>query len=242
MDKKCFVLMPFAESYREIYEEVYKTVCKKNGLYCWRVDEIALPTSITNDIVQGIAEADIIIADLTSKNANVFYELGIAHTIGAQVIMTSQSISDIPFDIVHYRVIIYEQTISGSKILADKLTQAIKELLVVFERINNPVQEVLSNKILKFNKRVPIIEVMNFGNTQSNVRKMVEGENIMYADELKNLDLDKLKVKYHLGQKSLADLVSVIFKNGLYDDLEKLQKYVVENRLSLTHFKNKRFI
>lgn len=73
--KKCFVLMPFKERLKEIYTEVYKPVCSENGIECWRVDEIARPGSITRDIVEGILDADIIIADLTTRNPNVFYGL-----------------------------------------------------------------------------------------------------------------------------------------------------------------------
>jgi hypothetical protein len=224
--------MPFAEKYREVYEQVYKPVCEANNLKCWRVDEIALPTSITNDIVQGIVDADIIIADLTSKNANVFYELGIAHTIGAQVIMTCQSMEDIPFDIGNYRVIKYEQTISGSKILADKLNQAITELLVALNRINNPVQAVLSNKIINVKKRTLLMEIINFSGITKELKNMIQEENILYADELKQLDLDVVKGKYHLGQKGLSQLLSVIIENRLYDNLEKLQEFAIKHRLS----------
>ena len=59
--------MPFSEHYREVYQEVYKPVCDKNGLDCWRVDEISRPGSITRDIIEGILDADIVIADLTSN-------------------------------------------------------------------------------------------------------------------------------------------------------------------------------
>ena len=102
--------MPFADQYREVYQEVYKPVCERSGMDCWRVDELARPGSITRDIVEGILDADVVIADLTSRNPNVFYELGIAHSVGNKTIMTTQSIADVPFDIANYRVLIYEQT------------------------------------------------------------------------------------------------------------------------------------
>ena len=75
--KKCFVLMPFADQYREVYQEVYRPVCERNAMDRWRVDELARPGSITRDIVEGILDADVVIADLTSRNPSVFYELGI---------------------------------------------------------------------------------------------------------------------------------------------------------------------
>jgi hypothetical protein len=139
--------MPFAAKYQEVYNQVYRPVCEANNVECWRVDEIARPGSITKDIVEGIIEADIVLADLTSKNANVFYELGIAHCVGNKTIMTSQSNEDVPFDIASYRVIFYEQSINGSKELTGKLDAAIKELLKSLDQTNNPVQEVLSSRL-----------------------------------------------------------------------------------------------
>lgn len=145
--RRCFVLMPFSAKYQEVYKQVYHPVCEANGVECWRVDEIARPGLITKDIVEGIIEADIVLADLTSKNANVFYELGIAHCVGNKTIMTSQSKDDVPFDIASNRVIFYEQSISGSKDLTKKLDAAIKELLKSLDQTNNPVQEVLSSRL-----------------------------------------------------------------------------------------------
>src|SRR5688500_223780 len=97
--KRCFVLMPFADKLREVYDNVYRAVCSELNIECWRVDEVSRPGSITRDIVEGILDADIIIADLTTRNANVFYELGIAHVVGNKTIMTAQSVDDVPFDI-----------------------------------------------------------------------------------------------------------------------------------------------
>ncbi len=137
--KNCFVIMPFADEYKEVYEEVYKPVCEANEIECWRVDEISRPGSITRDIIEGIIDADIIIADLTSKNPNVFYELGIAHSVGNKTIMTAQSTDDIPFDIGNYRVIVYEQSISGSKKFYAQLQNAIQDLLKALDQTNNPM-------------------------------------------------------------------------------------------------------
>ncbi|MCX7111370.1 MAG: hypothetical protein NTX45_14830 [Proteobacteria bacterium] len=55
--KKCFVLMPFDERFKEVYTDVYKVVCHDHGIECWRVDEISRPGSITKDIVEGILDA-----------------------------------------------------------------------------------------------------------------------------------------------------------------------------------------
>ncbi len=116
--------MPFAQSLKEIYTEVYASVCAEREIQCTRVDEIARPGSITRDIIEGILDSDLIVADLSGRNANVFYELGIAHTCGNKTIMTSQDIVDVPFDIRNYRIILYDHSLTGCRKLAADLGKA----------------------------------------------------------------------------------------------------------------------
>ncbi len=230
--KKCFVLMPFEVKYVEIYSEVYKSVCESNGVSCWRVDEISRPGSITKDIVDGILDADLIIADLTSRNPNVFYELGIAHSTGNKTIMTSQNKGDVPFDISNYRIIFYEQSILGSKKLFRDLDHAIKELLKSLLNTNNPVQEVLSNRsIIGLRKRIPIMSVISPKRTYNQIRQLIIKENIQYVDELKRLNLEGIKRKYKMGPIIMGTLVRVMLDNDAYDDLSELQKFILKYNL-----------
>lgn len=183
--KKCFVLMPFADQYREVYQEVYKPVCERSGMDCWRVDELARPGSITRDIVEGILDADVVIADLTSRNPNVFYELGIAHSVGNKTIMTTQGIADVPFDIANYRVLIYEQTIRGSKKLAGELERAIHELLAALDRTNNPLQEVLSQRSpIGVKKKAPLAKFVDLADLPGRMRQWLVDHNVVYAEDV----------------------------------------------------------
>lgn len=133
-DKLIFVLMPFAEKYKEIYEDVIKPLVKEMGLRSLRADEIFGPGAIMEDILKSIAKARIIIADVTGRNPNVFYELGIAHTVKNDVIIITQALEDIPFDLRHLRYIEYSQTLRGSQYLKAELKSTIESLLPI-ERI-----------------------------------------------------------------------------------------------------------
>lgn len=236
MDKakrQCFVLMPFADQYREVHEQIYKVVCSDNNVDCWRVDEVARPGSITKDIVDGIIDSDIIIADLTSQNPNVFYELGIAHSVGNKTIMTSQNIDDVPFDIGNYRVILYEQTISGSKEFLKKLDKAIKELLKSLDQTNNPVQEVLANRAaVGRRRRVPLFKLVDPKSLNPSLRELLDKEGIIYTDQIEALDLSAIKDKYSLGKASLEKLVQAMLSHDLYGDIEKLHRFILDNKLS----------
>ncbi|MCA9886636.1 MAG: hypothetical protein KC708_26880, partial [Anaerolineae bacterium] len=76
-----------------------------------------------------IVKSQLIIADCTNRNANVFYELGMAHTLNKSVIMLTQNMKDIPFDIRHLRVIEYKYTPPGMRVFENSLQNAIKSMM-----------------------------------------------------------------------------------------------------------------
>jgi hypothetical protein len=75
-----------------------------------------------------IEEADFIIADLTGKNANVFYEVGICHALEKLVLLLAQSMDDVPFDLRHRRVLLYRYTPKGCKWLESSLRDHVKSI------------------------------------------------------------------------------------------------------------------
>jgi hypothetical protein len=108
-----FVLMPFSEELRPVYEDHIKVVASQLGLTAVRADDFFAARSIVSDIWNAIYSSRIVIADCTGRNPNVFYEIGIAHTIGKPTILISQDIEDVPFDLRHIRSIVYQYTPRG---------------------------------------------------------------------------------------------------------------------------------
>ena len=129
--KLIFVLMPFAEEHREIYDDVIKPLANEMGLKAIRADEIFGSKAIMEDILKAIAESKIIIADVTNRNPNVFYELGISHTVKDDVIIITQTMSDVPFDLQHLRCIKHSQTLRGSQELKSQLMHTIETIIHV---------------------------------------------------------------------------------------------------------------
>jgi nucleoside 2-deoxyribosyltransferase len=82
-----------------------------------------------DDIQDSIEQADLVVADLTRKNANVFYEVGICHALDKSVLLLAQSMDDVPFDLRHRRVLLYEYTPRGVKRLAAALEGHIRAML-----------------------------------------------------------------------------------------------------------------
>lgn len=121
--KFCFVLMPFADHFDDIYKLGIKQSCLDAGAYCERVDEQIYQESMLERIYNQISKADIIIADVTERNPNVFYEVGYAHALGKTTILLTKDADDIPFDLRHYPHIIYNSKIINLK---EELTKRIK--------------------------------------------------------------------------------------------------------------------
>ncbi|MBZ0282435.1 MAG: DUF4062 domain-containing protein [Anaerolineae bacterium] len=124
-----FMVMPFREDLRPVYDDHIKKTIGKLGLSIKRGDDFFTTDAIVGDIWAATNNAQLVIADCTGKNPNVFYELGIAHTIGRKTIAIAQSETDIPFDIRHYRYVTYEYTPDGMAKFELELEEAIKKIL-----------------------------------------------------------------------------------------------------------------
>lgn len=103
-----FVLMPFNPRFDDAYRLAIKPACEAAGAYAERVDEQVFNGSILERIYNQISKADVVVADLTDRNSNVFYEVGYAHALGKTTVLLTRSVEDIPFDLKHYPHIVYE--------------------------------------------------------------------------------------------------------------------------------------
>jgi hypothetical protein len=119
-------MMPFDSAFTPVYESL-RTTAENAGLRIRRADDIWENSTIIQDIVSLIDRSRAVICDCTGRNPNVFYEIGIAHTLGREVILITQNASDIPFDLRYLRFVQYLNNSEGrgklSEILANRLTQ-----------------------------------------------------------------------------------------------------------------------
>jgi hypothetical protein len=125
----CFVLMPFRSDLNPVYEDHIKKVAQAAGLQAQRADDIFSNSSIMEDIWKSIVCARVILADMTGKNPNVFYEMGIAHAIGKTVVLLTQSLDDVPFDLRHLRHVQYEYTPRGMVAFEQQLHRTLLSVL-----------------------------------------------------------------------------------------------------------------
>lgn len=121
------VMMPFNPGFASVYEHI-KTASNMAGFDCLRADDIWQHSTVIQDIFSLIFRSFIVVCDFTGKNPNVFYEAGIAHTLGKHVVPITQSEHDIPFDLQHHRYIKYLNNGEGLKKLSADLGSRLATL------------------------------------------------------------------------------------------------------------------
>lgn len=113
-------MMPFTGDFTNVYDTI-KTAASSAGFSCTRADDIWDDSTIIQDIFSLIFQSYVVVCDFTGKNPNVFYEAGLAHTLGKYVIPITQNADDIPFDLRHHRFIPYLNNVEGREELKVKL-------------------------------------------------------------------------------------------------------------------------
>lgn len=130
--------MPFGGWFDSYYESIYVPAIDAAGLEPCRADDLYRPSTIIHDIWSYTQSAKLVLADLSGKNANVFYELGLAHALAKPAILITESMEDVPFDLRALRVLEYNKNEPRwGEALQEKITASIREVL------DAPLQSVL---------------------------------------------------------------------------------------------------
>jgi hypothetical protein len=109
----CLYLGPFSELFETIYKNHVVPPLKNIGMLVTRADEIFSADVVIEDVWKEITSSSFVVADVSGRDPNVMYEIGLAHAVGRPVLMMSQSSNDIPFGLRHRRSVIYEYTPRG---------------------------------------------------------------------------------------------------------------------------------
>ena len=120
-------MMPFQAEFDAVFSTLRRTA-DAAGLRCRRADDIWENPAIIQDVVSLIDRSSVVICDCTGRNPNVFYEVGIAHTLGREVILITQNSGDIPFDLRHLRFVPYLNNGEGLEALSARLLPRLSDL------------------------------------------------------------------------------------------------------------------
>jgi hypothetical protein len=123
----CFVVMPFEPLYLAEYERVIKPALESAGLACVRGDEIYANQAIVQDIWLSIRRSRMVVAELSGRNPNVMYEIGLAHAIGKPIVFLTRNEDDVPFDLRALRYIFYD---TNNPFWGDDLRTELSRLVI----------------------------------------------------------------------------------------------------------------
>lgn len=122
------VMMPFDARFNRVYETLQEAATDA-GLRCHRADDVWEQDHIMDDVASLIWRARAVISDFTGKNPNVFYETGIAHALGRDVIQITQSTDDVPFDLRSIRFVRYLANDEGFERLRKQVADRLRDLV-----------------------------------------------------------------------------------------------------------------
>jgi hypothetical protein len=129
-DPRAFIIMQYTPPYNELYEDVISKICREEyKIKPVRSDEIYGPGIILGDIEKQIIESKLVIAEITPANPNVYYEVGFARALRKPTILIAEKGTKLPFDVSPFRVLFYENSISGKKNVEDALRKHLKAIL-----------------------------------------------------------------------------------------------------------------
>lgn len=122
------VMMPIRAEFDQVYRAV-ESACTAVGATCKRADDVWEESTIIQDVFNLIYQSEVVIVDLSGRNSNVLYETGVAHTLGRPVVPISQEVDDLPFDLMHHRVLHYLRNEEGLQEMKENLVRRLRRVL-----------------------------------------------------------------------------------------------------------------
>jgi hypothetical protein len=213
----CFVIMPFGGDFDEYYSQIYKPAIEDVGLKAIRADDLSRPSTIVSDIWEMINSSKLILADLSTLNPNVMYELGLAHAIAKPVILLSESIDIVPFDLRGLRVIVYYK---NKPRWSDSLSEQIKTSII--ESIAAPLESILPTFLqIRPTKQVEVNEIKN---------DLLEIKQLLYRQISEEPDTPYMTSTKTLGGREYRDAIEEA-KRMYYEEgheIGKIRQHLAE--------------
>lgn len=231
MEKTCFVISPIGKegtevrtNADEVLDYIIGPVCEKYGYSVIRADKMPNSGLITKAIIEQIIKADIVIADLTGNNPNVFYELAIRHSYRKPAIQMVRGEIQIPFDIANMRTISYDTTLGGAD-SAKKELSTMLEAIESGEIVHNPISEVssllnISENSSKENAETLSALLLEVQQIPENLKLLEKNIEIRFSQMLSALSVS-IKGEQMVESAKPEERMFEMFMNKLLDNPQK---------------------
>lgn len=225
IERKCFAIMPIADHpdyesghFNRVYEHLIKPACEMSGFKPNRADDAKASHMIMFDILKNIIECDMAICDLSSKNANVFYELGLRQAFNKKTILITDGRTNTPFDITGFRYVKYDHSLR-----IDSVKDNIAEISAMLnETYLAPDDDV--NSIVKLLKIQPAqIDRIQLNEQDSLIFSMIKqlDEKMSRIEKIQRNSIPSLSEKFHgksINQAIMENLAAGEPINSLFRD------------------------
>ena len=249
--KKCFVIMPISDiegyengHFSRVYEHLIKPACLQAGFEPNRADKTDKANFIIVDILQQILDCEIAICDLSARNANVFYELGIRQAFNKKTILIVDNDTQMPFDISGIRAIPYDKNLRIDNVekCISKISACIKETLAAkTEDVNSLIQLLgikparITNSIeLSQDSSIILKAITDLSNKLSynktyNYPYSIIVENLFNGSIQKNIEI----YDFYSIQETLNDIYFLI--EDFVPPFTYLQSWILREKISKTN-------
>ena len=220
--------MPIEKKFELVFNEALSPAAKICGMECLRADQISAGNIINKDIFEKIDEAKVIIADLTHKNPNIFYEIGVSHTLPKRIILISQRpLGDIVFDLKFCDIIEYKPTANGLTVLSQQLIRLMGEMSTPSYKPDTPWRIFVPNHPL--NRLYHVSELVS-----------IEMDAVRRVDVLATRLVNDFEIFFKAIKKNIEREITYRYllsnEQGPMDDFRKLKRALHINK------KNQKYI
>lgn len=220
--KKCFVIMPISDvdgypkgHFNRVYDYIIVPACKQEGYEPIRADATSKSNVIIVDILRNILECDMAICDLSSRNPNVFYELGFRQAFNMKTVLMKDDQTDRPFDVSTIRSINYE-----SSLRIDLVNKAITELTKALKEINE-MSEKEPNSLLK------LLSIDNPAKLPDRQKLSLDSSLILQAIQDLSMDMHRSMNQKRIIDGGNARSNEVMLPNG---QIAKIGDHIFDNK------------
>lgn len=218
-NKTCFVICPIGDEGSDIrkwsditYNFLIKPIVENHGYKATRADQINVPGMITNQVIENLLESDLVIADLTYNNPNVFYELAIRHSTMEPYIQMIKFGQKIPFDINGMRTVFFDIDIEHAEYAKIELSQQIKSIENGEFKATNPITLAHNYSIRQNLLKTDIQDITD----ESISKAILEGMNTLSSS------IEDIKRDIYTSLKKISDSIPSESKGGTNEKVDYL--------------------